>query len=161
MHWRVFENVSNLYLPQKASTCPQSRRYHLLQNKGKDTEGDAPNAGKSEDSHSETTIYKNVLDKVENVIVDHEVSFRIKDKRDGTSSVDRLIDTSDELMALDEHDRFIAEMKRQQGGRKVMIPDNQMQNICCNHLLMSRIVNALSEKRRQKESACLQHQVRN
>ena len=73
------------------------------------------------DRDSETTIYKNAVKKAKprqekiEFNVDHEVSFNYKNKNDSSSSDER-IDTSDELMEIDDHeinvdlsDQFIAD----------------------------------------------------
>ena len=77
---------------------------------------------------SETTIYKNVLEKVNNnddndqfVDVDPEIMFK---KRDSSSLEDGRIDTSDELMEIDCN-KFIAECTAEASHRKRAYPEVQ------------------------------------
>ena len=104
------------------------------------------NRGKqSNPSTSETTIYRNVLNKIDQsrdetwreteneTIVDSEITFKVRQeecnhpppteqlemaldkKRDSSSSEDRMIDTSDELMDIDIdfNDKFIADFQKE------------------------------------------------
>ena len=85
--------------------------------------------GKSHaDNESETTIYHNAVPKFNdcqdqqevnelNVNVDREISFKLRQNRDSSSSEER-IDTSDEMMDIennlcDPHSSFIAECEAQ------------------------------------------------
>ena len=65
-------------------------------------------------SNSETTIYKNAVDKIQDMeveqeYVDNEITFQHKSKRDSSSSEDKRVDTSDELVDYDINDQFIAD----------------------------------------------------
>ena len=70
----------------------------------------------SDEADSDTTIYRGAVRKdnesnysgKKQVMVDPEISFK-RSNRDSSSSDDKMADTSDELMELDENDRFIAE----------------------------------------------------
>ena len=65
---------------------------------------------KSQVSSLQTTIYKNAVKRVQTG--NPEITFLVKEKRDSTSSEDR-IDTSDELMEIDDvHNQFIADCQR-------------------------------------------------
>ena len=98
------------------------------------------------DAESETMIYYNAVPKadsqqlndgvqVNEVNVDREILFRIREKRDSSSSEER-IDTSDELMDLknenttknvDPHIKFIAECQERErisGGEALWIGNN-------------------------------------
>ena len=90
-----------------------------------------PNGKHQSDTMSDTTIYDNALQKI--VQVDPEISFKEKivekevqlekevDKRDSTSSEEQ-IDTSDELIEMDVHDKFIAECAAEASNRKRTYP---------------------------------------
>ena len=73
-------------------------------------EGNPPLHKESAPSGSETTIYRRVLDKVKQseVVVDPEITFRIESKGDSkhrnSSSSEERIDTSDEMMEVDDLD---------------------------------------------------------
>ena len=65
---------------------------------------------------SETTIYKDAVHK-QREEDDPEISFNFKNKRDSSSSEER-IDTSDELMEIDVNDQFIADCAKQAERQK-------------------------------------------
>ena len=79
----------------------------------------------SNDEHeidSDTTIYQNILDKVsvnnlKDIQVDNEISFKANRSRESTSSEDQ-IDTSDDLMDTDVHEKFIADCAAAAAGAK-------------------------------------------
>ena len=102
--------------------------------------GKSGNDNKLTTSQSETTIYENALEKLGKVneqIVDSEITFRVTDdmgdkqcceetnKRDSTSSEEEWIDTSDEIIdtELDINEKFIAgQVKDNNNNRKRSLP---------------------------------------
>ena len=69
-----------------------------------------------EATNSEVTIYRSAVrqDKSQNIeIVDPEVSFKIRENNNESSSSEEKIDTSDKLMEVDIPEQFIADCERQ------------------------------------------------
>ena len=116
------------------------------QNKDKDDLNNQPSARREKRSHlgmlpfsnSETTIYRNLLDKTDDFSdnddkgqgqdvvtqqVDQEITFRLKKNRGSSSSEDH-VNTSDELINID-CDKFIADCADQAARQTEPRPDTQ------------------------------------
>ena len=110
---------------------------------GNNSSDNTADSSGNQDMLSDSTIYKNVLEKVDNsnnVIVDQEISFKVNSKRDSSSSEDKFIDTSDELFdRMDENEHFIADCEAE---ARRMSYERKGDRVEPRHKLKSRVEKA-------------------
>ena len=110
-------------------------------------------------NESETTIYQNILEKVDDQIrVDPEIIFNRSKLRNSSSSdePDKQIDTSDEMMEVDINEKFIAdcaeEARKQQQQRGTKRPIDGRDDQPCTSKQVNRIDHA-EDKIREAEAS--------